>query len=52
METKGHIPVIEDMVRSVRENTRPAVDGEEGRRSLEIVLAFHESARTGKVIKI
>ncbi|MGI6685266.1 MAG: Gfo/Idh/MocA family protein [Bacillota bacterium] len=51
-EPKGHIPVIEDMVRCIREGTRPAVDGVAGRKSLQIVLAFHESARTGKVIKI
>lgn len=49
---KGHIPVIEDMVECIRQGKRPAVDGEAGRKSLQIVLAFHESARTKKVVKI
>jgi len=49
-ESKGHIPVIEDMVRCVKHGIKPIVDGVEGRKSLRIVLAFHESARTKKII--
>jgi len=49
---RGHIPVIEDMVRCIKEGTSPRVDGEAGRKSLQLVLALHESARTEKVIKL
>ncbi|KAB7707404.1 gfo/Idh/MocA family oxidoreductase [Bacillus aerolatus] len=40
----GHQCIIEDMIEAVNENREPAVTGEDGRRALELVLAFYESA--------
>lgn len=40
----GHQHIIEDMIKAVKEDTEPAINGEEGRRSLELVLAMYESA--------
>jgi predicted dehydrogenase len=52
LESAGHHAQIADMVAAIREGRPPAVTGEEGRRSLEVVLAIYESARTGREIQI
>ena len=44
--------VVEDAIRVIREDTIPAVDGHEGRRSVELNLAIYESARTGKSVPL
>lgn len=48
----GHTFQIEDMAMSVINNTSPMVTGEDAMRSVSIVLAIYESARTGKEIVI
>lgn len=48
----GHFVQIADMVGAVREGRPPVVTGEEGRRSLEIVLALYRSAQTGKEVAL
>lgn len=48
----GHQMQIEDMIHAVATGTNPLVDGPEGRKSVEIVLAIYESARTGKTVKL
>ncbi|MGH2409723.1 MAG: Gfo/Idh/MocA family protein, partial [Chloroflexota bacterium] len=45
-----HAAQIADMIRAVRENGTPLVDGEAGRHPVEIILAIYESARTGKEV--
>ena len=52
LEAAGHHAQIADMVAAIREGRPPAVSGEEGRRSLEVVLAIYESASTGQEIRI
>ena len=32
--------------------TKTAVDGEEGRKSVELILAIYKSAWTGKIVKL
>jgi UDP-N-acetyl-2-amino-2-deoxyglucuronate dehydrogenase len=44
----GHKRQIEDMADAIRTNRPPLVDGAEGRKPLEIILAIYASARTGK----
>jgi predicted dehydrogenase len=39
-------------VRAVRTGGKPLVDGEEGRRSVEVILAIYKAARTGKAVKL
>src|SRR5262249_171259 len=46
----GHFAQIADMVGVVRDGRRPLVDGEEGRRSLEAVLAIYAAAREGREV--
>jgi UDP-N-acetyl-2-amino-2-deoxyglucuronate dehydrogenase len=48
----GHYAQIADMVDVVRERRTPLVNGVEGRRSLEVVLAIYESAREGREIEL
>ncbi|MGE3272659.1 MAG: Gfo/Idh/MocA family oxidoreductase, partial [Chloroflexota bacterium] len=52
LESAGHHAQIADMVAAIRDGRPPAVSGEEGRRSLEVVLAIYESARTGQEIQL
>ena len=46
----GHAAQIADLVAAVREGRPPAVDGREGRRSLALVTAIYEAARTGREV--
>lgn len=46
----GHQRQIEDIIRSVRTGVSPFVDGVEGRKSVAIVCAVYESARTGRMV--
>lgn len=45
---EGHRRQIADFAAAIREDREPAVNGEEGRRSLAVVQAVYESARAGK----
>lgn len=48
----GHREIIEDMIKAVQTNTSPAVDGEEGRKALEIILGIYRSQETGLPVKL
>jgi UDP-N-acetyl-2-amino-2-deoxyglucuronate dehydrogenase len=48
----GHTIQFRDFVEAVRKNRPPAIDGHEGRRSVEIILAVYKAAETGKTIKL
>jgi UDP-N-acetyl-2-amino-2-deoxyglucuronate dehydrogenase len=48
----GHVRLMRDFVAAVREDREPLVSGEEGRRSLALVLAVYESARTGRPVAL
>ncbi|WP_339226787.1 Gfo/Idh/MocA family oxidoreductase [Oceanobacillus sp. FSL K6-2867] len=48
----GHQCIIDDMVKAIVENRQPAVSGEEGRKSLELVLSFYESAKNNQPIQL
>lgn len=50
--SSSHQRQLADFVTSLRENREPFVNGEEGRKPLEIILAIYESARTGKPVKL
>ncbi|MED4979318.1 Gfo/Idh/MocA family oxidoreductase [Geobacillus stearothermophilus] len=40
----GHQCIIEDMILAIQEDREPIVNGEEGKRALQLVLASYESA--------
>jgi len=44
--------IIEDMISAVSRGAKPAVDGEEGRKSVELFNAIYESSRTGKIVDL
>ncbi len=48
----GHILQVEDMARAVLDDREPLISGEEAMKSVNIILAIYESARTGKEIKM
>ncbi len=46
----SHHHVIADMIAAIRENRAPRTNGLEARKSVALVLAIYESARTGKPV--
>ncbi len=45
---RGHALQIADMIRAIRQDGTPLVDGYAARRPVEIILGIYEAARTGK----
>ena len=52
IDCEGHRRVMEDFARALQENRPPRVDGHEGRKSLELVLAIYRSAREGTTVTL
>ncbi len=48
----GHAMQIKDFVHAIRTDGTPAVDGPEGRRAVEIILAIYKSALSGRTVKL
>lgn len=44
--------MIDEFIAAIREDRKPLIDGADGRRSLQVILAAFEAARTGKTIRI
>ncbi len=44
--------IVEDVVAALQNGTQPLVTGAEGRRSLELIQAIYESARTQRVVEL
>jgi predicted dehydrogenase len=44
-----HRSNLEDAVAAIRAGRRPAVDGAEGRKAVELILALYQSAQAGGV---
>ncbi|MBO0859792.1 MAG: Gfo/Idh/MocA family oxidoreductase [Chloracidobacterium sp.] len=51
ISNEGHRLQIEDMMKAVIDNRAPMIDGREGRKSLEVVVALYESAVSGRAVK-
>ena len=49
---RGHALQIADMIRAIREDGTPVVDGQAARRPVEIILGIYESARTYKEVTL
>jgi UDP-N-acetyl-2-amino-2-deoxyglucuronate dehydrogenase len=49
---EGHARQLKDFIRAVQEGTKPLVDGEEGRKSVEIILAIYKASWTGRTVKL
>lgn len=50
--TEGHKAQIAEMVQVVRGEGHPVIDGAEGRKTVELILAMYESARTGAPVDL
>ena len=48
----GHALQFQDFVQAINRNRRPAVDGVEARRSVEIIVAIYKAAETGGTVKL
>ena len=48
----GHTEQFRDVLEAIRKNRKPAIDGHEGRRSVEIILGIYKAAETGKTVKL
>lgn len=48
----GHARQLQDFVDSIRKGRAPLVDGAEGRKAVEIILAIYKAAETGKSVKL
>jgi UDP-N-acetyl-2-amino-2-deoxyglucuronate dehydrogenase len=49
---KGHQLQIVDLLHAINTNAAPLVDGREGRKAVEIVLAVYKSAATGQPVEL
>ncbi len=48
----GHAALFKDFLQALKAGRRPAIDGHEGRRSVEIILAIYKAAETGKRVSL
>jgi UDP-N-acetyl-2-amino-2-deoxyglucuronate dehydrogenase len=48
----GHTAQFKDVLHAIRTGSTPLVDGQEGRRSVEIILAIYKAAETGRTITL
>ena len=49
---KPHAKQFADVMKAIETGGKPAIDGDEGRRSVEIITGVYESAKTGRVVKL
>src|SRR5437588_2668348 len=52
LSVTAHALQIADMIRAIREDRTPLVDGYAGRRPVEIILSIYESARTHQEVTL
>jgi len=50
--TEGHKAQIAEMVQVVTSGGHPAIDGPEGRKAVELILAIYQSARSGAPVEL
>ncbi len=48
----GHLPYYLNIVEAMNGKNSPHTNGRDGRKSLEIILAFYQSSRTGKKVDL
>ena len=50
--TPGHQRIMEELINAIEMNHEPSVTGEDGKRALELVLAFYKSAQSKTLISL
>ena len=48
----GHAKLFANVLHAIEMGEKPLIDGQEGRRSVEIITAIYESARTGQKVTL
>jgi predicted dehydrogenase len=48
----GHTRQFQDVLGAIKKDTRPLIDGPEGRRSVEIILAIYKASETGRAVEL
>jgi UDP-N-acetyl-2-amino-2-deoxyglucuronate dehydrogenase len=48
----GHARQFQDVVNAIRKGVKPLIDGPEGRKSVEIILAIYKAAETGRAVSL
>lgn len=48
----AHAHQFKDVLKAIRQGTTPSIDGHEGRRSVEIILAIYKASETGKRVQL
>lgn len=48
----GHTMLFEEAISAINENRPSILDGQEGRRSVEVICGVYESAKTGKIVTL
>lgn len=48
----GHTHLFNDVLAAIRKGQPPLIDGREGRRSVEVILAIYKSAQSGRPVKL
>jgi predicted dehydrogenase len=48
----GHMLQFQDVLKAIKTGRKPLVDGPEGRKAIELILAIYKSAESGKPIKL
>ena len=48
----GHAHQFADVLQGIKTGTKPQIDGPEGRRSVEVILAIYKAAETGQTVKL
>jgi len=43
---------LKDFIKSIKTGKKPFVDGNDGRKSVEIILAIYQSSWTGKQVSL
>ena len=51
-DVSGHKRILEDFIRAIETDSTPTCDGNEGRRSVELVQAIYESSRTDESVTL
>jgi UDP-N-acetyl-2-amino-2-deoxyglucuronate dehydrogenase len=48
----GHTLQFQDVLAAIKKGKQPLIDGPEGRRAVELILAIYKSAESGKPVKL
>ena len=50
LKHEGHTGQVEDLLSAIENGRRPFIDGEAGRRTLELIIGIYKSAATGETV--